>query len=188
MSKKPSDDLIGALVLKAKQGDSEGENAKRTLKKLCEKHGLDFEDVLSGLEAVAEHMVEFKRGHQDMMAQIVLRYGTTEQYPEVLINRKANVFFFTGTQQRYVEVLNAYDILAPLYEKEKKKMQRLFLHSFVQKHRLYRTYKSPQQIGKEEKKTLDQQIEEMREGMLMSQMTATMEDAEINPRLKGKNE
>lgn len=183
----PKDDLIGALVLKAKEGNSgESENAKRALKRLCEKHGLDYDDIMSGSIAVKEHMIEYRRGQEDLLAQVIIRYGTSAKHPDVLVNRRARKLFFTGTDQQYIEVLNAYEILSRLYSKERKKMQDIFLHSFVKKHRLYRTYeRSRELIGEEKEKTVEEQIEDMRKGMLIEQMAGTMEDAEINPRLQG---
>lgn len=180
----PKEDLIGALVLKAKEGGAESENARRALQRLCDRHNLDFDEVMEGADAVEEHMVEYKRGHYTIMAQIVLRYGTTEKYQDVMVNKRARAMFFKGTKQQYIEVLNAYEILAPLFNKEKKKIMDVFEESFVHKHKLYRQYSVPKQIGDEPEKSFAEKMEEMKRGALIGQMTGSMEDAEINPRLQ----
>ena len=116
---KPKDDLIGALVLKAKEDNgAESENAIKALKRLCEKHDLDFEEIMRGKERVEMRFLEYKRGHKDLARQVVARYGCSQDHQWIREHMYDPIFAFESDQQHYIETLHAYEILAPLYNKE----------------------------------------------------------------------
>lgn len=180
--KKPSDDLIGALVLKAKEGDSgESENARRTLKKMCEKHDLDFDEIMSGGEKVEYHFLYFKRGHKELAMQIIARYALTKEHMTLREHRDGIAYAYECTLQRHIETIHAYEVLAPLFNKEKRKVLKAFHFGFLDKHQLYPQFTIETNKDKEESE------EEMQARLRGSLLSRDMEDAVISPRLEGSS-
>lgn len=179
----PKEDLIGALVLKAKEGDpGEKENALSALKRLCKKYDMDLDEVLKGGEKVDHYYMEYKRGQEKLALQIVARYALTEEHHNTWHNPyHKNVVIFECTKQRYIETINAYEILSKLYIKERRKVMDAFMYGFLDKHDLYPQF----QLG--EKRRLDQiDDEELKARRRGSMMADDMEDADINPRVAPK--
>lgn len=177
--KKPKDDLIGALVLKSKEGGSEGENARKALKRLCEKHDLNFDEILNGKETLEERRLEYQKQHKRLMLQIICRYILTEDNQDVWGTTYGNGYIVKATQQQYIEALHAYEVLSKLYNKERKKMLEAFKYGFYDKHNLYPQFF----VGKKGDKMSEK---EAAARMMGSSLSRHMEDAEINPRLEAK--
>lgn len=181
--KHPKEDLIGALVLKAKNGESgEKENALRTLKKLCAKYDMDFDSVMNDGDLIQEYRMMIKPGEVKVARQIIARYGLIEKHPDVYALKhggptgKIVGFSFTTSKEKYIETINAYEVLMPQFKKEKKKMQESLFMGFVYKHNLYPQFR----IGDGENS--DEDFEAHLRGMRMAR---DMDDVDIQKRLSG---
>lgn len=187
----PKDDLIGALLLKAKENNgAESDNAMKALKRLCKKHDIDIEAVLSGDEELEEFHVRYKKGQHDLMVQVICRYGFVSiKTQELWGNSQIRSLTFKTTKQKYVEVLNAYEVLSPLLRKELKKMKRAFFFGFLDKHNLYYQPKKDEiaeaklRIGKESEEELQRKMDEQKSREMGAGMSRHMEDATITKRL-----
>ena len=178
--KKPSDDLIGALVLKAQEENgAESAGALKTLKRLCESHGLDFEEILSGGEKIEYHFLKYKKGQKDLARQVIARYALTKDHMIMREHKWDTQFAFECTAAQHIETIHAYEVLSPLFTKERKKVLKAFHYGFLDKHNLY------PQFTIERKAHKDETMEEQRARLQGSMLAEHMEDAVISPRLEG---
>lgn len=172
-----NEERLGKLVQLAKHGvGGEKATALKMVKSICAKRGLDFEEVLNG-KKVTEYALPYKTKDQEtLLAQVICRYGGDS---DIKFNPYRKMLFFKCTAEQYFETVNAWNVLWPLYKKEKEKVARGFVHAFLEKHNLYRVVK------KEDRANFDMPSEqEMKDRRMGSAITKFMDDAEIRKTLK----
>jgi hypothetical protein len=184
---KPKESLIGALVEMSKRGDrGERDNAMRSLKRLCEKHGLDINDVLDS-KKIEEFTLEYKQAqYLDLASQVVLRYGVPDDDTQIMFNKHHKVLFWKTTKAKYIEALNAFEVLLPKYKAELKIAKRAFLVGFVQKHNLY-YHPTEEEMKKREEREQDEPEEltadERKARRMADGIGRNLDDVEIQKRL-----
>lgn len=172
--------IIAALVGKIKEGNGgEASNARITLKKLCVKYDLDFDEVLTG-KKIETRWYKITAMTEGVVAQVIMRYGSTR---EIFTTRGGKLLATDLDEAAHLEVTHALDILVPLYKKEMRKVKEAVLHAFVAKHDLYFKGEYVQQIGEEKKKTPQQIKEERERSRRAIALAQGMEDATIYKRL-----
>lgn len=71
--------IIATLVLKVKANNGgEAANALHTLKKLCIKHNLDIDEVMTG-KKLEQRFYKITPSTKEIVAQTILRYGQTRE-------------------------------------------------------------------------------------------------------------
>lgn len=175
MKDEYNQERLGKIVKLAKNGiGGEKANAIKLLKTLCDKYGLKFEEVMEQGELESEHIIHYKKEiHTRLVAQIVYKYSGCDT---IEVNRYRRTVRIKSTQEKYIETLNAVDVLVRLYDKERKKFKDAVFYGFLDKHRLY----SDRKEGDEEKEFTDDEIAVRRAGY---RMAGQMEDAELLKRL-----
>lgn len=170
MAKKEKVDLtkeekerLGKIVQLAKLGKGgEKENAIRIIKSLCQKHGLDFDAVMND-DNVEEYFIEYKGDEEhDLLIQVICRYGHMNLDSKIFGNRAKTRLFFKTTKEKYIETLNAWDVLRKLFKKEKRNMFLALKHGFLVAHNLYYqpTPEEWKKIQRRKKKKQEEETEE----------------------------
>jgi hypothetical protein len=134
------DPKLTKIIALARHGiGGEKDNALKLVAQICEREGLDFDDVMSATD-YREYMLEIKIKNQlemDIIAQVCFKFALTEQHQDLKVNKKARVFFYTTTPSKHIETLNAAAIYLNAFRKERKKFESEFTEAFVHKHRIY---------------------------------------------------
>lgn len=177
---------LGKIVALAKRGEGgERTNAERMVRRLCDKHGLNFDDVMHGIE-VQEHRLEYRRGDEDLAAYVFWKYGamTREDALHVKVSRRGHYLIVRTTLDRFLETLNAYGVLSRHYRIEKKRAADSFDDAFRMKHKLYYEPKAGEPTKNDDReKTLEELEDELKRGLLAGAMAARMDDAKIHKTL-----
>lgn len=179
MIKMKKDDLntdrLGKIVALAKRGvGGEKTSAIKMVKALCKKHGLDYDEIMSEGEAVKEWRIPYRSLEEErIMAQIIYHFTGCDQvkYAPFL-----KVLIFETTQARYIETLNALDVLLRAFRKEKKRMKDVIYFGFVTKHNLW---------GKDSSNGDDIPEDEMAARDAGAGIARHMEDVNIHKQLSG---
>lgn len=129
---------IGKLVALARNGiDGEKQAAIEILKKLCEKHDFNFDDVMSGSEEMLEYELKYKNGQLKLARGVIARYGAISIIDKYYIDKFSKTIYFSTTKQKFLETIHAYSILSRQYEKEKKETLKAFHKAFQYVNDLY---------------------------------------------------
>lgn len=183
MQEELNEERLGKIVELAKKGErGERDAAMRIVKKLCQKHKLNFDDVMAQREKIQKFLIECKVGEEEVLAQTVFRYGVANRKSNVWTIRSGKGIRFEGTQTTYLETLNAWEVLSRVFRKEKKKTQEALFYAFIGKHDLFYKLKEgekPARKTKEPEKETDPGVLRM-----ASSMVSGLDDAEINKSLK----
>lgn len=176
MKDEYNQERLGKIVKLAKGGvGGERANAIKLLKSICEKHNLDFNEVMQDSPIVREYAIPYKKEmYAKLVAQIVYKYCEVH---EVGVGKYRKIIYVKTTQEKYIETLNAVDVLVRLYEKERKKLKDVIFFGFLDKHNLY-SKPDPDAEYPESTK------EEREARMAGSRMAGFMEDAQLLKRLK----
>jgi hypothetical protein len=171
-------DRLGKIVALAKRGEGgEKTSAIEIVKKICAQHGLDFDVVMGADDVTSEYLIPWNTKEESrVIAQIICRYGQDGMGGQLAGNDARKVFFVEMTKEKYVETMNAIDVLVPLYRKELKKMREVYFHGFLAKHQLYAT-----PTAEAPERALTAEEERTRRAGL--DLTKHMEDAHLQRRL-----
>lgn len=133
-------DRLGKIVALAKYGtDGEKENALRIVKRICQQHNLDFDSVMGNDMVISKYEITWTHAYEKrVLGQIIGRF-TLDTMPkkELWENHHYKTFHFETTKEKYIETVNAWDVLRKLYKKEREKAMEILFHGFLAKHRLY---------------------------------------------------
>lgn len=170
---------LGKLIEMAKQGTpNEKEIAINFIQKICKKHDLIFEEVMSKKE-LQEFVIDYKKKKfQTLAFHIYARYGVVdEDHYDVGGFLRGNKIWYKTTLSKHIEMLNAFDILSRIFEKEQKLIKDAFTIAFMRKHRLY-LYTNK---AEDPKKPTE---EELKKSKIADSIVEDLESAEILKRLK----
>lgn len=185
-----NEERLGKIVALARGGvGGEKETAIKMVKALCAKHDLNFEEVMNASEAVKEYWIDHKKSEQQLLVQIICRYAHRTIDDGIQPSIGGTRLYFKTTQEKYIETLNAWEILQPLYQTERKLLEKALFNAFLQKHQLF-YQPTPEEHRKQMrriKKQEDSKTEEDKRAEAMgSAMSRHLTDAEIMKRLTGK--
>ena len=166
---------LGKLIEMAKRGsDNEKEVAIKFIKNICRKHDLIFEEVMSKTE-LQEFEFNFKKVRfKGLINHIYARYGLfdVENFTLRYYVRGQRVSYRT-TLSKHIEMINAFDILSKIFEKEQILIKESFELAFWNKHNLwYYTDKSDDEQKEPTK-------EEIKKAMMANSMQDNLQSAEI---------
>lgn len=170
------------VVALAKAGiGGEKENAIAIVRRLCEQHNLDFDDVMGAEEKVAERALYYKHDYEEnVAAAVVFRFGATKEHPDVNYNKHRRVMFFEGTIQQYVECLNAMDAYLRVYRRERKRILNDLPGAFIAKHRLWTQWDDSDDRPERKPPTLEERQASYRRAQLGEAM---LEDVKVQKRI-----
>lgn len=179
---------LGKIVRMAKLGTGGKQaNAIRIIKSICKKHNLIFDDVMNNIE-VRDFEIAFKTNDEkEVLICCIYRYGFLKYGDSFDISNYYKKVRIKTTNEKYIEVINAFSVLKSLYKKEKERSVRALFLAFRTKHDLYYqpTDEEWKKIEKErrkrnkEKNDEDEKVVEMAHGMARA-----MEDAQILKQLE----
>lgn len=168
------------IVALAKDGiGGEKTAAIKVLKRICEREGLDFDEVMADTsDAVKEYMLD--AGYRNKIEEIIIsqvcwRFAITNEHPKLQYNKKAKTFFYTCTLARHIETMNAAEVYLKAFRKERNKFMQDLAEAFVQKHRLFSTLEHDEDVERQE---LDIEGEIRR-----SALRSNMDDVTINKQI-----
>lgn len=186
-------DLLGKIVALAKGGvGGEKQNAIRLVKKLCVKHNLKYEDVMND-SGVAEFHLDFKRGEKQLAIQVICRYARMKLDEDLWSSRDGLRMYFKTTTEKYVETVNAYEILSRKYKEEKQIVIDSLEDAFFSKHNLFyqpteaeRKKMERRERDKEKKKTEKEKAEEEKKIKVARALMGGLDDVHLLRQLTGK--
>jgi len=134
------DPKLTKIIALARSGiGGEKDNALKLVRQICDREGLDFDDVMSATD-MREYMLEVKIKNvleMDIVAQVCFKFALTPEHYELNVNRKARVFFYTTTPSKHIETLNAAIVYLNAFRKERKKFETDLRDAFIHKHRIF---------------------------------------------------
>lgn len=171
---------LGKIVALAKRGvGGEKEMALKMVRSICKRYDLDFDEVMTDVRLADYCLILKTRNHFRLGIQIIAHYGIyDEDHLHIGESRDKKHLYFNTTQEKYVETVNAYEVLCRLYEKERKRIEEAFIIGFYQKHNLFLPFKLNK---KDQQKPTEKEIENYRRG---AKLAEDMEDAKIYKQLK----
>lgn len=190
------DPKILKIVALAKAGvGGEKETAMRMVKQICEREGIDFDELMSDRNAPKQFEPEIKVRSRDEMRiiiQVVARFGTTPEHPDVRAGyysyTKEVWVRYTCTPSMHIDTLNAINVYLKAYRKEKKNFMDALKNAFVQHHNLYSQYHEEDDEPEAPKeKTLEERQADWRAANMMMAMTESVKlTKEIDSGEQGK--
>lgn len=179
-----NEERLGKIIELAKNGiGGEKENAIVIVRKLCEKHDLDFDEVMSEGEKIQEFMIDCKKNEATILAQTIFRYGVANKKCSVWTLLSGKGVKFEGTQKTYIEALSAWAILSRLYQKEKKRVEEAMVSAFIDKHMLFYSLKEGEKETRDKIKLPTEH--ELEVARMAAGIERNLEDAHIYKTLKG---
>lgn len=170
---------MGKIVEIAKHGiGGEKTNALDIIRRLCKKHNLNFDDVMSAGATEYEYTLYYKtKEEKSLLVQVIIKfaYGGDGSSHSIFENNYRKVVIFKATQEQYFECLNAWEVLLRLYKKEKRKIANAVFYGFLSAHELYSNGKPGEEV-----KLSKAEEDARRTGAMLSH---GMEEANINKRL-----
>ena len=129
----------------------EKETAQCILRRICAKQGLSYEDLINDTsEKYSEHLIvtgKLTKNEQMIVAQVVCKFATTKEYPEIWMsrnrhNRTLKGFIAVCTPAQAVEAQYAVKIFLRAYRAEVKRIERETKIAFMMKHELFAQYET----------------------------------------------
>lgn len=128
------------IVELAKHGVAgERENAMRMVQIICEREGLNVDDVMTSTD-IDTHVLEMRPRsnlEQELLAQICWAFAIPDDPGGLRYHSRAKAFIYKTTRARHIETINAATILLRQFRKERKKVERDVLAAFVNKHHIF---------------------------------------------------
>jgi hypothetical protein len=185
-----NEELLGKIVALARGGvGGEKETAIKMVKALCVKHDLNFDEVMNASETVKEYWIDHKKREQDVLAQVICRYAHLNIDSGTQPSIGGERLYFKTTQEKYIETLNAWEVLQGLYTKEHKLLEKAFFRAFIQKHNLFyqATPEERRKLSMRLKKQRNKESDDDRRADEMGvAMSLYLTDADIMKRLTNK--
>lgn len=176
-------DRLGKIVALAKHGVAgEKENAIRMVKSICIRYGLDFDAVMENVE-IGEYTFEYSNTiEKALLPQILQKFCKPypDQVMDILFSQQVKKMWIKTTKEKYVEGLNAWDVLRKLYKVEQEKVLKTLLFAFLDKHDLYH---NPTEEEKKRLQDYKEDPEEMELRIRGRRMASSLEDAKLFKRL-----
>ena len=152
-----NEERLGKLVAMAKRGeDGERDTAIRFVKSICQKHNLDFDEVMGGGEKIKTFHLQYRNiTEAQLLRQVIFKYAYDGETKPLWTSRVRGNMLFDTTNERYIETSFAWDLLVSAYRKEKKRAEKAVFFGFLSKHDLYSEMtdedrKKPQKLSEEE--------------------------------------
>lgn len=124
------EERLRKIVALAKRGEGgEKDAAIATVRRICEREGLSFDDVMSERAEKKEREIVLKEDEVMVCGSVIARYGceSWEDLQGVSVfarnDRKGPRFLrWMANDSYYIDALNAWEILKRAYKEEKKKI------------------------------------------------------------------
>lgn len=133
-------DRIGKLVALAKNGyKGEKTAAERLLRRICERDGLDFDEVMSDDEPIHTFELAFRGNvERQLLGQVIYKFALTKDHARIAM-RGRNRLVFECTMRQFIETQYAWVIYRRAFRKEKDKLVATVLTAFTHKHNIFRS-------------------------------------------------
>lgn len=172
------DPKILKIVALAKQGiGGEKDTAIALVKRICEREGIDFDELMSDNDVPKEYTPEIKvrsRDELQVAIQVAARFATTPAHPEVYGRYysydKTIILRYTCKPAVHIDTLNAINVYLKAYRNEKKKFMRSLGQAFYSHHNLFSQFKE-ESDEPEKPKSLEERQDTWRAVQMMQAMT-----------------
>ena len=177
-------DKLGKLIAMAKHGTpGEVENSTKIIKKLCYKHDLNFDDVMTETE-LKEYEFEYKnKKYEGLARRCFIRYGVLSdksnesEYWTFQIGERVG---YKTTLEKHIETMHAFELLKRQFDEEFERTKKAFKLAFWDKHELWNYIDTTVKTDwKPPKKTK----EDLKTDKIREQLERNLEDVEIQKRL-----
>lgn len=173
------DPKILKIVALAKAGvGGEKEVAIRMVKQICEREGIDFDELMSDHDAPKEYSPEIKVKSKDELRiciQVAARFATTPQNPEVrgryYSYDRTVILWYTCKPSTHIDTLNAISVYLKAYRAEKKKFMASLKEAFTAHHNLYSQFHEESEDDEPKERTLEERQNSWRAAHMMQAMT-----------------
>lgn len=158
----------------------ERDNAMKMVRVICEREGLNVDDVMASTE-IETHILEIAprtKLEQELLAQVCWAFAIPDDPDGLMYNKAAKVFIYKTTRGRHVETINAASILLRQFRKEKKKVERDVLAAFVNKHHIF---------GNDSKTAVVKSSVDLERMQRIMGMAHNMDDVHIRKQIGGGN-
>lgn len=132
------EDKLDKIVELARHGvGGEKDTAIRMVRKICEKNGLQFEDIMSDDKQIYKYEIKYRAKYElTVITGVVCKILNVDSIQYNAYHRKA---FFECTSDTYIEVIYAIGIYLRAFRKERKQMLSDLDRAFTIRHQLWST-------------------------------------------------
>ncbi len=173
---------LDKIVQLAKRGEGgEKETARRMVKAICEREGLDFDDVMSDAPKTQEFSLRYvDRREEELLEHVIAKFAmlTRETRMFTRYGRSKEIFFETTTE-KYIDTVNAWHILRKQMRAEIAKIPLAMIY----KHDLF-YQPTTEEWEKIKKERPEATKEELEKAMKARAMAYGLDDVELQRRLK----
>lgn len=171
------------IVALAKAGvGGEKDTAIALVKKICEREGLDFDEVMSDRDESREFDAFLhwrNKTERQIIVNIIFKFALTPEHKSFRMYDFDKSARYTTTPAKHLETINAAAIYLKAYRKERKKIEEDLMSAFLDKHDIYPTWntKSDDDEEKEPEKV------DIQRAMRIAAMSEGMDDVEIHKQI-----
>lgn len=168
------------VVALAKHGiGGEKETAMAMVRRICDREGLDYDEVMSDQDAPREYTPEIKvRSREELQVaiQVAARFATTKEHPDVRGRYygydRTVILRYTTSPSMHIDTLNAINVYLKAFRKEKQNFLRSLQKAFYTHHGLFSQFEEPDEDDEPPKPKTDQdRLDDWRAANMMQAMT-----------------
>lgn len=173
------------IVALAKHGiGGEKEAAIRLVRRICEREGIEFDDVMSESNEFKKYDVIFKwknKVERQIVVNCIWHFALSPEHHELGAWNYDKSFEYTTTPSKHLETVNAVDIYLKAFRKEQKKIMQDLMSAFLSKHRLFREFDLPSDKDDDD----DDEPPDIDKLMRQKAIMDGMDDVEIRKQIGG---
>lgn len=171
------------VVALAKGGiGGEKDAAIAMVKRICDREGLDFDEVMDDHDKPKEYTPEIKvrnREELQIAIQVAAKFATTKEHPQVRGRYygydRTIILWYTCTPAQHIDTLNAVNVYLKAFRKERTNFLRSLQTAFYSHHNLFSQFKDDDGDDEPPKeKTLQERQDTWRAVQMMQAMTESV--------------
>lgn len=122
----------------------EKETAIRMVKKICEKNGLEFDDIMSDSQQIHKYEIKYRsKPELNVITGVICKMLDV---PSIQYNAYYKRAFFETTSEKYIDIIYAIDIYLRAFRKERRRMASDLNRAFVIRHQLWGSTAEPETV------------------------------------------
>lgn len=176
------------IIALAKNGiGGEKDSAIALVKKICEREGLDFEEVMSERSEFREFdLLDIKwrnKLEKQIVINVIYKYALSTEHATCRLYDFDKSARYTTTPSKHLETANAIQVYLQAYRKELKRIQEDIMSAFLDKHEIFPEWELPSDQKKKQKK----EKVDFKRMMRIAGIAEGMEDVEIQRQIGSGN-
>lgn len=166
------------IIALAKHGiGGEKETAIALVKKICQREGLTFEEVMSDRDESREFDVVLKwrnKIERQIIINILYKFALSPEHKDFRMWEYDKSVRYTTTPAKHLETVNAAAVYLKAYRKERKKIEEDLMSAFLDKHHIYPDWETGNHKDDDDEPDID-----LERAMRIAAMTRGMDDVNI---------